>query len=151
MSVTNKPHYGESIGVTANGQTVTFTDRFMRFLDDVVSQSGKVLWSNIDKAGSNLLEIVTRNHDDLQSIGIADLADATTVQNKHVSNAQAQSWTDTATDFATHITREVDETSSDTTKNKHLSNALAKGWTDHGLAPCDRCCQGSSIQRCRGY
>jgi len=39
-----------------------------RQLRNYISQSGSVPWSVVDKAGSNLTDIVTRNHNNLQSI-----------------------------------------------------------------------------------
>lgn len=39
-----------------------------RQLRNYISQSGSVPWSVVDKAGSNITDIVTRNHNNLQSI-----------------------------------------------------------------------------------
>lgn len=51
-------------------------------------------WTKVSKAGSDLTDMVTRNHDDLQTINELDPTSADTVKNKHLSNAQAKVWED---------------------------------------------------------
>ena len=48
-----------------------------------VTGAAQILWSQIDKAGSNLTEIVTRRHRDLQ-----DLQGGTTAEYYHLTSAQ---------------------------------------------------------------
>lgn len=51
-------------------------------------------WSKVNKENSNLSEIKTRNHDDLQNIGRLDISSIDENKNKHVSNKQAKKWED---------------------------------------------------------
>lgn len=51
-------------------------------------------WTNLDKGGSNLNEIATRNHDVLQGVNQVDETDTNTTKDKHVSNLLAKDWED---------------------------------------------------------
>jgi hypothetical protein len=57
-----------------------------------------MLWSQIDKAGSNLTEIVTRRHRDLQ-----DLQGGTTAEYYHLTSAQHSTLTDGSVADSLHI------------------------------------------------
>ncbi len=60
---------------------------FFEALRKRVSDDAAILWTQVSKAGSNLTDFPVRPHSALQSILAVDPADADTVRNKHVSNA----------------------------------------------------------------
>lgn len=120
--IKSKPLYGEVIGEVRD-RFVTFSDQFMRFLDEIIGNDGLIPWGNLSFTGSNLTDIETRLHNDLQEIGGADDTDTDAEQVQHISNLQAKTWTD-------NDAKEVDETDTDTVRDKHVSNALGKLWTD---------------------
>jgi hypothetical protein len=62
--------------------------RVIKALEDLLNSSGGAAWVNIDFTNSNITDILTRLHDDLQSIGEADETSSNAVKNKHVSNKQ---------------------------------------------------------------
>ncbi len=63
-----------------------------------VTGAAQMLWSQIDKAGSNLTEIVTRRHRDLQ-----DLQGGTTAEYYHLTSAQHSTLTDGSVADSLHI------------------------------------------------
>jgi len=50
------------------GNTITSEIRLASITDDHVNLNAGIQWDKISKAGSNLTEIVTRNHNDLQNV-----------------------------------------------------------------------------------
>ena len=85
-----------------------------------VTGAAQMLWSQIDKAGSNLTEIVTRRHRDLQ-----DLQGGTTAEYYHLTSAQH---TETTTFFsATDMTGAEAETLTDgsVADSLHIHTAYA--------------------------
>lgn len=48
--------------------TGTVLDRWLALLYQLLTASGQILWTQISKAGSNLTDIETRNHNDLQTV-----------------------------------------------------------------------------------
>ncbi|MCB1725752.1 MAG: hypothetical protein KDJ39_18870 [Gammaproteobacteria bacterium] len=120
--IKSKPLYGEVIGEVRSGRVI-FSDQFMRFLDEIIDQYGFIPWDNLNFTGSNLTDIETRLHNDLQAIGGADDTDTDDEQVQHISNLQAKTWTD-------NDAKQVDVTDTDAVRDKHVSNALGKLWTD---------------------
>lgn len=120
--IKSKPLYGEVIGEVRD-RFVTFSDQFMRFLDEIIDQHGFIPWENLNFSGSDLKDIEIRLHNDLQEIGGADDTDTDAEQVQHISNLQAKTWTD-------NDAKAVDETDTDPVRDKHVSNALGKLWTD---------------------
>lgn len=106
-----------------------------------LGRAGSVAWSLVNKSGSNLTDIETRNHSGLQNILALDPTDTDATKVKHLSNAQGKVWQDHVgiTNGNPHGTDHsaldsigtLDVTSADTTKDKHLSNAQGKKWEDH--------------------
>lgn len=98
-----------------------------------------VLWAQLSKKGSKLLDLEERRHMDLTQILGADTSDTSSTKDRHVSNLQAKAWQDHITIAGNpHATSHsalnnvgtVDTADTDATKDKHVSNALAKAWTD---------------------
>lgn len=51
-----------------------------------------IAWDSISKVGSALSDLESRAHSQLTSILGVDVTDTNTVQNKHISNADAKRW-----------------------------------------------------------
>jgi hypothetical protein len=88
-----------------------------------VTGAAQILWSQIDKAGSNLTEIVTRRHRDLQ-----DLQGGTTAEYYHLTSAQHIQYTEVAAFFAaTDMTGAEAETLTDgsVADSLHIHTAYA--------------------------
>lgn len=60
----------------------------IRAFENLFAASGGAAWVNIDFTDSNLSDILTRLHADLQSIGEADETSSDTTKDKHVSDNQ---------------------------------------------------------------
>lgn len=67
-----------------------------------LSEVAGIAWASIDYTGSNLTDIVTRNHASLQNIGTVDETDTDTTKDKHLSNSLAKGWEDTKTAYTSH-------------------------------------------------
>ena len=102
MTISSKPWYGQRIGTVVDGE-VYFSDDFMRFLDELVDQTGSIPWANLSLSGSDLAQIETRRHEDLQEIRQADDTSADDTPDRHISDAQAKTWTDADIAAAEHI------------------------------------------------
>jgi len=76
--------------------------RWLVQLRDLLQNDTQFDWSQIDFTGSDIADIASRLHSDLQSILEVDDTDTDTDKDKHVSNALAKSWTDGVSDLATH-------------------------------------------------
>ena len=110
--------------------------RLIKAFENLFKASGGAAWVNIDFTDSNLTDILTRNHSDLQNVEVADDTDTDTTKDKHVSNAQLKVYKDHVDIIAgnPHGTNhnqligvlQADETSADTTKDKHVSNNQLK-------------------------
>ena len=61
-------------------------DRWMYLLWRRLTQSGQILWASLDFTGSNLTDLATRNHADLQNIN--------TTSYTHLTSTQATDLTD---------------------------------------------------------
>lgn len=55
-------------------------DRWMYLLWRRLTQAGQILWATIDKSGSNITDISTRNHEDLQNLNTASYTHLTATQ-----------------------------------------------------------------------
>ena len=62
--------------------------------DEAVGISNYLRWDLISKKNSNITDLTTRNHNDLQNILQANLTLNDTVGNKHISNSQGKKWED---------------------------------------------------------
>lgn len=58
---------------------------YSRVRDSILKVSGDITWSNLDFTGSNLTDVVTRNHNDLQNI-----QGGSTSQRYHITSGQNQ-------------------------------------------------------------
>lgn len=76
-----------------------FTPFFVRWLEELVraiNAGVTATWASLDKTGSKLSEIESRDHSDLQGISQADSHKPDGEPGKHVTNAQAKLWTEAA-------------------------------------------------------
>jgi len=76
-------------------------DWYVKLVNFVNSQSN-ILWSSINKAGSNLTDIVTRQHNDLQSFqggGASERYHLTAAQHTEATNARSSRGVDTTDDI----------------------------------------------------
>lgn len=64
-------------------------DWFRQVRDSIQGIAGSIPWSSVSKSGSNLTDLVTRNHDNLQNISGSGTA--------HVPNYTEGTWTPTFT------------------------------------------------------
>jgi hypothetical protein len=72
-------------------------DRWLYLLWRRLTQNGQILWSTLDFTGSNLTDLATRNHADLQNLN--------TTSYTHLTSAQATDLTDGGdTTLHTHST-----------------------------------------------
>ena len=71
-------------------ETSAWFDRIFMILSGLPG----IAWSVVSKAGSNLTDIETRNHNNLQTIGEADLTSTDGTKRQHISNAQGKAWED---------------------------------------------------------
>lgn len=64
-------------------------DRWMRLLWQRVVDTGQILWSQLDFTGSNLTDIATRNHADLQNINTASYTHLTSANHTDLTDGGA--------------------------------------------------------------
>lgn len=82
-----------------NIHDVSWKDWYLKLRNAIVQVSNQFVWSSINKAGSNITDIVTRNHQDLQSI-----QGGNTTERYHLTSAQQSELTgggDTALHYHT--------------------------------------------------
>lgn len=80
-------------------------DRWVHLLWRRLTQAGQILWSTIDTNGSNLTDITTRNHNDLQAI-----QGGTTNQYYHMTAAEDSELARQASVASTAISASMDDT-----------------------------------------
>jgi hypothetical protein len=96
-----------------------------------VSESGQIAWAQVNKVGSNLTDLVTRNHNDLQNIqggNPGDYQHLTTAQVSTATGTVAWSRVDKTgsnlTDLATHNHNDLANIQGGTTGDyQHLTTA----------------------------
>lgn len=64
-------------------------DRWMRLLWQRVVDSNQIIWSQVDSTGSNLTDIATRNHADLQNINTASYTHLTSANHTDLTDGGA--------------------------------------------------------------
>jgi hypothetical protein len=128
----------EPIIDSRGGMSMQWT-RWIQQLQRVLSFSGGIAWSIVDKAGSKLTDIEDRSHSMLQDV-LAWVTGTDTAKVRHISNADGKAWQDHievtngnphGTDHSQLDAIGVLVPGTDTTQDKHLSNAQAKVWQDH--------------------
>jgi len=71
-------------------------EQWWREVYQVLSTTDAISWDLLDKASSDLADLVTRSHQDLQDILSADETSADTTQDRHVSDSQVKALYDHA-------------------------------------------------------
>lgn len=94
-------------------------DRWMYLLWRRLTQAGQILWGSLDFTGSNLTDLATRNHADLQNINTASYT--------HLTSTQATDLTD-AGDSALHYH------ATDRDRANHTGTQLAATISDFAAA-----------------
>jgi hypothetical protein len=104
---------------------------FYKQIRDAINSASIVTWTNLDFSGSNLTDIATRNHNDLQNVQGGAAGDR-----NHLTTAQVTS-VGTINQFLTWTSQAADPVAGDITAGtaklyKNTTSGLVKLWVNDG-------------------